>query len=433
MFIFFDARMSFARTLTVLLFMFCTGFAETTENDVCDFDDSLVILLIRSVQSHTSHSEVLDYILQDSLSVNHEICKDEYKVQAISAKVTSLYNTSKTAKNVEAYDIAYTKYEHFSGNEEDGKTFSDEDNAVFNIVLDYIVAKYDKHFANVKRNMLSEALSGKKFIYGFKSKLDALLDELQVSKISMVEGVPSAELQSQWEHSWAGLWITDVPPLKKYNENNYEWLQTPSRNFITKYPESPYTPVLRALFNDTLMHELANNEEKQEIQLYKEDNRHLALGLGFLVGKPLLGDGLEAEKATYSAAIPQGRLQIHHFVAQVQCDMYFNGKMSAVGLNGHLGYNLEFGDYGLDLLTGIGIEQFLEDKDSTVYKAYSFGLQGYKRIFFTGFGAIAPRIQWTLKTFKYKSPETGRRRRVYINQFYIGATLDIVVPFSEIH
>lgn len=421
------------RVLAFVLCIFSIGLAQPAEIDVCDFDDSLAILLIRSVQSHTSHSEVLDYILQDSLSVNHEICKDEYKVQAISAKVTSLYNTSKTAKNVKAYDIAYTKYEHFSGNEEDGKTFSDEDNAAFNIVLDYIIAKYDKHFANVKRNMLSEALSGKKSIYGFKSKLDALLDELQVSKISMVEGVPSAELQSQWEHSWAGLWITDVPPLKKYNENNYEWLQTPSRNFITKYPESPYTPVLRALFNDTLMQELVNNEEKQEIQLYKEDNRHLAFGLGFLVGKPLLGDGLEAEKATYSAAIPQGRLQIHHFVAQVQCDMYFNGKMSAVGLNGHLGYNLEFGDYGLDLLTGIGIEQFLEDKDSTVYKAYSFGFQGYKRIFFSGFGAIAPRIQWTLKTFKYKSPETGRRRRVYINQFYIGATLDIVVPFSEIH
>ena len=229
--------MSFARSLTVLLFLFCTGFAETIENDVCDFDDSLAILLIRSVQSHTSHSEVLDYILQDSLSVNHEVCKDEYKVQAISAKVASLFNTSKTAKNVKVYDIAYTKYEHFSGNEEDGKTFSDEDNAAFNIVLDYIVAKYDKHFANVKRNMLSEALSGKKSIYGFKSKLDALLDELQVSKISMVEGVPSAELQSQWERSWAGLWITDVPPLKKYNENNYEWLQTPSRNFITQYPE----------------------------------------------------------------------------------------------------------------------------------------------------------------------------------------------------
>ena len=143
--------------------------------------------------------------------------------------------------------------------------------------------------------------------------------------------------------------------------------------------------------------------------------------------------GLEAEKATYSAAIPQGRLQILRFVAQVQCDMYFHDGLTAVGLNGHLGYNLEFGDYGLDLLTGIGIEQFLEDKDSTVYKAYSFGFQGYKRIFFSGFGSVAPRIQWTLKTFKYKSPETGRRRRVYINQFYIGAILDFVIPFSEIH
>ena len=429
----FDARIYFARTLFVLLFMFCLGFAETTENDVCDFDDSLAVLLTRSVQSHTSHREVLDYILQNSLSVNHVECKDEYKVQAISAKVKGLFNTSKTAKNVKVDDIVYTKYEHFSGKEEDGKPLSDEDNAAFNIVLDYIIAKYDKHFANVKRNMLTVALSRKNSVYGFDSKLDALIDELEISKISMIEGVPSSAIRWQRERSWAGLWIQDVPSLKKYNANNYEWLQTTSRNFITQYPESPYTPVLRALFNDTLMQELVNNEEKQEIQLYKEDNRHLAFGLGFLVGKPLLGDGLEAEKATYSAAIPQGRLQIYHFVAQVQCDMYYHNGLKAVGLNGHLGYNLEFGDYGLDLLTGIGMEQFLEDKDSTVYKAYSFGLQGYKRFFFTGFGAIAPRIQWTLKTFKYKSPETGRRRRVYINQFYIGATFEVVVPFSEIH
>ena len=430
----FDARIYFVRTLFVILFMSCLGFAETTENDICDFDDSLTVLLTRSVQSHTSHREVLDYILQNSLSVNHAMCKDEYKVQAISAKVKGLFNTSKTAKNVKVDDIVYTKYEHFSGKEEDGKTLSDEDNAAFNIVLDYIIAKYDKHFANVKRNMLTVALSRKNSVYGFDSKLDALLDELQISRISMIEGISKSALRWQCERSWAGLWIQDdVPSLKKYNENNYEWLQTTSRNFIKQYPESPYTPVLQALINDTLMQSLVNNEEKLDIQLYEEDNRHLAFGLGFLIGKPLLGAGLEAEKTTFSVGIAQGRLQIMRFVAQVQCDMYFNSKASAVGLNGLFGYNLEFGDYGLDLLTGIGIQQFLEDKDSTVYKAYSFGLQGYKRIFFTGLGAITPQVQWTLKTFKYKSPETSRRRRVYINQFYIGAILDFVIPFSEIH
>ena len=213
MFFSFDARMYFARTLFVLLFMFCIGFAETTENDVCDFDDSLAVLFIRSVQSHTSHSEVLEYILQSSLSVNHVACKDEYKAQAISAKVTSLFNTSKTAKNVKEYDIAYTKYEHFSGNEENGKTLSDEDNAAFNIVLDYIIAKYDKHFANVKRNMLfSVAHNWKNSVYGFDSKLDALIDELEISKISMSEGVPSSAIRWQMERSWAGLWIQDDVP-----------------------------------------------------------------------------------------------------------------------------------------------------------------------------------------------------------------------------
>ena len=412
--------------------IFSIGLAQPAEIDVCDFDDALAPLLLRSIQSHVDHGNVLDYVLQNSLSVNHEMCKDENRVQEISTKVTNLFNTSKTAKNVETYDIANTKYEHFAGKEENGKTLSDEDNAAYNIVLDYIIAKYDKHFANVKRNMLSAAISGKKSVYGFKSVLDALLDELQLSRISMIEGVPSEELQLQWESSWAGLWmITDLPSLKIYNKNNYEWLQTPLRNFIRKYPESQYVPALQALFNDSLMQDLANNEEKHEIQLYEEDTRHIAFGLGFLIGKSLFGSGLEAEKESFSAAIPQGRLQILRFVAQVQCDMYFYDGLNAVGLNGQLGYNLEFGNYGLDVLAGIGIEQFLEDKDSTVYKAYTFGLQGYKRIFFTGGAAIAPRVQWTLKTFKYKSPETGRRRRVFINQFYVGATFDVVVPFSQ--
>lgn len=425
--------MNVRRVLALVPCILSIGLAQPAEIDVCDFDDALAPLLLRSIQSHIDHGNVLDYVLQNSLSVNHEMCKDENRVQEISTKVTNLFNTSKTVKNVEASDIVYTKYEHFAGKEENGKTLSDEDNAVFNIVLDYIIAKYDKHFANVKRNMLSAAISGKKSVYGFKSVLDALLDELQLSRISMIEGIPSEELQSQWEKSWTNLWITGLPTLKKFNENNYEWLQTPLRNFIRKYPESQYVPALQALFNDSLMQDLANNEEKHEIQLYEEDTRHLAFGLGFLIGKPLLGAGLEAEKTTFSAGIAQVRLQIMRFVAQVQCDMYFNSKASAVGLNGLFGYNLEFGDYGLDMLTGIGIQQFLEDKDSTVYKAYSFGLQGYKRIFFTGLGAITPQVQWTLKTFKYKSPETGRRRRVFINQFYVGAILDIVTPFSEIH
>lgn len=424
--------MRFIRMFTVILCIFCTGFAETAEKDVCDFDDSLATLLLESIQSHANHGKVLDYVQQNSLSVNHETCKDENRVQEISTKVANLFNTSKTAKNVETYDIVYTKYEHFADKEENGKTLSDEDNAVYNIVLDYIIAKYDKHFANVKRNMLSIAFSGKKTAYGFKSPIDGLLDELQISKISMIEGKSSSEIKSQWELSWAELWITYIQSIKKYRENNYEWLQTPLRNFITKYPESQYTPALQALFNDSLMQDFAINEEKKEIQLYEEDTRHIAFGLGFLIGKSLFGSGLESEKETFSGAIPQGRLQILRFVAQVQCDMYFHDGLNAVGLNGHLGYNLEFGDYGLDVLVGIGIEQFLEDKDSTVYKAHTFGLQGYKRIFFTGGAAIAPRVQWTLKTFKYKHPETGRRRRVFINQFYVGATFDVVVPFSQL-
>ena len=427
----FFRNMNVRCVLALVPCIFSIGLAQPAEIDVCDFDDALAPLLLRSIQSHVDHGNVLDYVLQNSLSVNHEMCKDENRVQEISTKVTNLFNTSKTAKNVESYDIAYTKYEHFAGKEENGKTLSDEDNAAYNIVLDYIIAKYDKHFANVKRNMLSAAISGKKSVYGFKSVLDALLDELQLSRISMIEGIPSEKLQSQWEKSWTNLWITGLPTLKKFNENNYEWLQTPLRNFIRKYPESQYVPALQALFNDSLMQDLANNEEKHEIQLYEEDTRHIAFGLGFLIGKSLFGSGLEAEKESFSAALPQGRLQILRFVAQVQCDMYFHDGLNAVGLNGHLGYNLEFGNYGLDVLAGIGIEQFLEDKDSTVYKAYTFGLQGYKRIFFTGGAAIAPRVQWTLKTFKYKSPETGRRRRVFINQFYVGATFDVVVPFSQ--
>ena len=426
--------MNFVRKLDKLAFGLCIfgfTFAGAAELDICAFDEQLVDALTESIQSHSGYAKVLDFIQQDSLPPNNAVCPDEEKSQDISKKVTALFRTSNTARNVAEYDVAYTKYAHFTGSEEDGKTFTDEDNAAYNIVLDYIIAKYDKRFANVKYSMISAAMNGDMNKYGYASKIDALFEDLEISKSSMIEGKPASEIKKERENSWAGLWITENLS-KEQNASKYSWLQRPIQNFAKKYPESPYTATFSFMSDEKLIQDLAQTEEKEEIQTYKKDNRRVGFGLGVMVGKTLLGSNMEPMKEKVSVSVPNFRLQIIHVVAQLQGDMYLGGGTSAMGLEGLFGYSLEYKSFGADFLVGYGFDQFFMGEDTTTSRALLAGIQGFKHFYFGAVGAFTPKLQWTLKTLEFDSPITKRKRRVYINQFYFGIALDFLIPLSEI-
>lgn len=447
--------MNFVRKLDKLAFGLCIfgfTFAGAAELDICAFDEQLVDALTECSQTHSGYTAILDFIRQDSLPSNNEICPDEEKSQDISKKVTALFRTSNTGhstieykstftihnrdtvmsvQDAIPYDIAYTKYEHFSGIEENERKLSDEDNAVYNIVLDYIIAKYDKRFANVKHSMISAAMSGDMGKYGYTSKIDALIEDLEISKLSMIEGKSTDGVKKEREDSWAGLWITKNSS-KEVKASKYSWLQRPIQNFAQKYPASPYTAAISSMSDEKLIQDLVQAEEEGEIRTYKKDDRRVGFGLGVMVGKTLLGSNMEPMKEKVSVSVPNFRLQIIHVVAQLQGDMYLGGGTSAMGLEGLFGYNLEYKTFGADLLVGIGFDQFFMGEDTTSSRALLAGIQGYKHFYFGVIGAFTPKLQWTLKTLEFDSPITKRKRRVYINQFYFGIALDFLVPLSEI-
>jgi hypothetical protein len=94
--------------------------------------------------------------------------------------------------------------------------------------------------------------------------------------------------------------------------------------------------------DEKLIQDLAQTEEKEEIQTYKKDNRRVGFGLGVMVGKTLLGSDMEPMKEKVSVSVPNFRLQIIHVVAQLQGDMYLGGSINAMGLDGLFGYCLEY-------------------------------------------------------------------------------------------
>ena len=180
--------------------MFCASYAQISDKEICDFDLQLVNALIECDQTQASHRKVLDLVKQNGTSISHDICEKENTYFKIFEGTLQLFTRSKSFKDRE-WDIAYTRYAYIAGVEEESQTFSDEDNAAYNIILDYIIAKYGKQFANVKRHMLSAAEQGNDPGYGFSSPIDALIEDLQAQKLSMTEGKPISETMEKWKKS----------------------------------------------------------------------------------------------------------------------------------------------------------------------------------------------------------------------------------------
>lgn len=406
--------------------MFCASYAQISDKEICDFDLQLVNALIESDQTQASHRKVLDLVKQNGTSISHDICEEENTYFKIFEGTLQLFTRSKSFKDRE-WDIAYTRYAYIAGVEEESQTFSDEDNAAYNIILDYIIAKYGKQFANVKRHMLSAAEQGNDPGYGFSSPIDALIEDLQAQKLSMTEGKPISETMEKWKKSWIELWIdTTAAP----HESNYAWIQRAKHRFVEKYPNSEYNPAFEAMFNNKLMDNLVQNEIREKVKVNKDKNRHVTGALGVMVGKPFFGSNMEPIDDNIAVSVPHFRLQIIHFVAQLQGDMYLGGDCSSMGLEGLFGYNFEFGSFGIDLLAGIGFNQFFMGTDTTWNRTLLAGVQGFKRIYMAAVAAFTPKIQWTIKEQDFKSPLATRKRTVFVNQFYLGATLEFIFPLD---
>ena len=205
--------------------------------DVCEFD---FFLLDHFVQPKLAEvPAVLDYLVENAPNVKNELCKDKSKQKGLTYKAGKLYSTNREGSA--AIPKVSTRYFGFEGNEVDGHKLTVEDNAVYNLVLDYMIAKYDGFYALAKKTSLqtnSRLTTG-----GFlEYMLEYRVTPGTVTGVATEVTLPSPAIAADAAASWAALWIQKESPYERdsYYEFDYSWLLAARDNFLARYPNSRY-------------------------------------------------------------------------------------------------------------------------------------------------------------------------------------------------
>ena len=390
--------------------------------DVCEFD---FFLLDHFVQPKLAEvPAVLDYLVENAPNVKNELCKDKSKQKGLTYKAGKLYSTNREGSA--AIPKVSTRYFGFEGNEVDGHKLTVEDNAVYNLVLDYMIAKYDGFYALAKKTSLqtnSRLTTG-----GFlEYMLEYRVTPGTVTGVATEVTLPSPAIAADAAASWAMLWIQKESPYERdsYYEFDYSWLLVARDNFLARYPNSRYRNALNALINENIVSELFNADKKSGV---------LSLGVGLSVGKTVKSSSLDPIDETFTFSLPNGRVQVYRFVFQIQADILVANGISAAGLDAMIGPTFELNEeYAVDVLAGLGFEEIYVGEDSIMSLAFMGGVQALRRLPLGDMAYIVPKLQWLVKTFKFDDPIKNRKRRAFMNQFSIGISFEGRQPLSRLN
>ena len=409
-----------AMSVTPLLAME-PGVETSSKLDVCEFD---FFLLDHFVQADLSKvPAVLDYLVENAPKIQNELCKDKSKQKGLTYKAGQLYKTQR--ERDAAIPKVFTKYFGFEGNEVNGRKLTAEDNAAYNLVLDYIVSKYDMWYALGKKTALQT--DSKLTTGGFLEYMLAYrVTPSSVAGAAQTAAMSPAGIAADAAASWATLWIQKESPYERdsYYEIDYSWLLVARDNFLARYPNSRYRDALNALINEKIVAELYDDDKKSGV---------LALGVGFSVGKTVKSSSLDAVDEDFTFSIVNGRIQVYSFVFGIQVDLMMANGFTAAGLDAMAGRTFEFDEYAIDVLAGLGFDEFYVGEDSIMCLAFMGGVQALRRLPLGDMAYIVPKLQWILKTLEFDDPIKNRKRRAFINQFSIGISFEGRQPLSRLN
>ena len=389
--------------------------------NVCSFDSTLMVHFVRGDLSEVP--AILDYIKENAPKIRNELCKDELMQSELTHLAGKLYWTDRPGHV--SVPIAYTRYMNFGGQEVNGRTLTEEENAVYNLVIDYMISKYDMLYALAKKTSLqtnSKLKTGAFVEYMIMYRLKP--DDLKSAAKELVKTPTGVAVDAAT--SWATLWIQKENPYEhdSYYDFDYSWLLIARDNFFRRYPNTPYRTALQALINQDIVTELYEADKNSGI---------LGLSIGVSVGKSLMTSGLETVDEYFTLSVPNVRIQVFRFVFQLQVDLMIASGISAAGLDAMIGPTFEFDEYGLDILAGLGFDEFYVGQDSIMNLAFMGGVQAMRRFPLGNMANITPKLQWILKTVNFDDPVKNRKRRAFINQLGIGITFEARQPLSRLN
>lgn len=391
------------------------------EVNVCSFDSTLMVHFVRG--NLTEVPATLDYIKESAPKIRNEICKNELVQSKLTRLAGSLYWTERPRYS--SVPVAYTRYMDFSDQEINGRILTAEDNAVYNLVMDYMISKYDMLYALAKKTSLqtnSKLKTGAFVEYMIMYRLKP--DDLKSAAKELVKTPTGVAVDAAT--SWATLWIQKENPYEhdSYYDFDYSWLLIARDNFFRRYPNTPYRTALQALINQDIVTELYEADKNSGV---------LGLSIGVSVGKSLMTSGLETVDEYFTLSVPNARIQVLRFVFQLQVDLMIASGISAAGLDAMIGPTFEFDEYGFDILAGLGFDEFLVGQDTIMNLAFMGGIQAMRRFPLGNMANITPKLQWILKTVNFDDPVKNRKRRAFINQFGIGITFEARQPLSRLN
>lgn len=412
------------KRLFLILILLSTTISFSAEIDACTFDEYVLGMFneIAVSRDTTRHLELLDFVAEYGHKADPEICAIESRREKLVRIAYTLYDEK---KGEHEYNDVYTKYAFIANREINGRTITEEDNAMYNMLLDYMIAKYDSWFAYEKKEMLENApLSTTVFA---ELILNKLISKNQIAGFASKIGKPPSDAALDLMQSWAGLWFQNESPIGRHTkfDNDYTWILQARNNFLNKYPESRYKAAIETIMDDDVCNKLRD---------YDKNDGVFGFGVTLAFGKGLMTSAFDNVDETFSIGFPQGRLQIYHWVFQIQLDAIFNGSRNTqIAFDGLFGYAFEFGNYGIDVMGGLGYAQFLFESDSSDNLAYLGSIQFTKRLPAGDLLYISPKFQWLAKVIHFDDPIDDRKKWGMVNQFLIGFTFEARQPLSRLN
>jgi len=407
--------------ITLLILSACS-LCNAEKIDACVFDQYVLGMLNENAvsDSSTRHLELLDFIAEQGHKASAEICADKDKREKMIRIAYTLYDEKKG--NGEFKNV-YPKYAFFAGKEEEGRMATNEDNAMYNLLLDYMIAKYDNQYAFQKKEMLKNYPDGSTVLVSMIA--DKLFTANRLLSIATCMTKTTAELAMDLFVSWTELWFQKESPLGRHEKFDYDysWILNIRDNFLQKYPDSRYKAAIMAIMDDNV---------SSQFHQYDKDDRYFSFGFGFSLGKSIKSSSLKNVDEFLTSGFPEGRLQINRFVVQFQNDLFFAKNMSS-SFDLFLGYSFEFYDFRADLMGGIGLTSFCFDNDTTNSMSFFGSAQIMKKLPIGDMLYLSPKFQWIVKAARFDDPFSNRKRWGVINHFLFGLIFEAQMPLSKLN
>lgn len=407
--------------ITLLILSACS-LCNAEKIDACVFDQYVLGMLNENAvsDSSTRHLELLDFIAEQGHKASAEICAVKDKREKMIRIAYTLYDEKKG--NGEFKNV-YPKYAFFAGKEEEGRMATNEDNAMYNLLLDYMIAKYDNQYAFQKKEMLKNYPDGSTVLASMIA--DKLFTANRLLSIATCMTKTTAELAMDLFVSWTELWFQKESSLGRHEKFDYDysWILNIRDNFLQKYPDSRYKAAIMAIMDDNV---------SSQFHQYDKDDRYFSFGFGFSLGKSIKSSSLKNVDEFLTSGFPEGRLQINRFVVQFQNDLFFAKNMSS-SFDLFLGYSFEFYDFRADLMGGIGLTSFCFDNDTTNSMSFFGSAQIMKKLPIGDMLYLSPKFQWIVKAARFDDPFSNRKRWGVINHFLFGLIFEAQMPLSKLN